>query len=144
MGNSNMIVDGKLPDKEAKIIAEQMVNFASNKPQQVADLADRTRDARSALELAIGTIKESWSQFRPQQKEILEELRTFRMAVTTESATASTAANKLIAITKDESFKAGLSQLREMIALCDRLEELHKSGLLDAFMDMALRLPKKS
>lgn len=106
-------------------------------------LVDRLTDARKALEMASGTYKKTWFEWVDESKNILPELRTWRMAVDSELAMVLKHFGEVRQFFLSDKHDEEVKRLREFVGLMERLKALKDSGFLDRVADTMLKLEIK-
>ncbi|WP_404938962.1 hypothetical protein P7C00_11250 [Pseudomonas sp. JDS08PS003] len=87
-------------------------------------LQGRVKETQASLEAAYSGIINAKHVFEEIKKENIEELRVFRQTVTREAAEVTQAIKHL----KSNLDAKSLSDLREYVALCERLKTLQDTG----------------
>ncbi len=126
---------------------KQCAGYIEARGQQSADhqedLVRRVQDAKAALKLAMGTVREEWIEWDERSKQMLADMRLTRMALDAElgriMAQLKDVRQFFLSATHDEEVR----RLREFVELCERLQALKVSGFLDSVVDTILKLDTK-
>ncbi|PWE39585.1 hypothetical protein C9I50_18095 [Pseudomonas prosekii] len=87
-------------------------------------LQDRVKETQASLEAAYSGVINAKHVFEEIKKENIEELRVFRHVVTREAAEITRSIKQL----KSNLDAKSLSEIREYVALCERLKTLQDAG----------------
>lgn len=140
-GHSKAEVGGMINIHEfAKIAANQAIKAGADRPEQLNDLAERTREAKAALLEAVKGVGNALDSFEPTSNEYLRSVRAFRMTAIAETASCRTALEDIRKFLIGPDHAKEIAALKEFVDLCERLQKLKESGFLDAVADTILKL----
>lgn len=116
---------------------------------EIAKLPNETRpnvkaaeDARKIISELTQGIGGEMEKFRADNKRYLEDIRSTRFSVVTETSQITGALKEVRQFFLGSDYKEEISRLREFVDLCERLNSLKESGFLDNVADTMLRLAK--
>lgn len=98
------------------------------------------QDITRALQLHSDTFKLNWKGDEQHRTKILEELRMWRMAVTSEQQKLLQGCADVRKFFLADDHEKEITRLREFIELAERLQKLQQSGFLDKMADTLIKL----
>lgn len=132
---------GIMTDHEAAVhIASTVIDRTQKQVTEDEELVRRVKEARAALDVLTDTWKSSWLDWLDQSKHILNEFRSWRMAMTAEGkiVTQEFAEVRKFFLSKDHDEE--IRRLGEFVSLCERLQALKASGFLEVITETMLKL----
>jgi hypothetical protein len=122
-------------DVAVKVIAE-----INKEPHQLSTLARAAFDARKVLDENMKMIGPVMEEFNGRVKVALEDVRQSRMAIVGEIAHLLQPLKEVRAFLIGKDYEHEIKRLKEFVDLCERLEKLKTSGMLDALADTIIKL----
>lgn len=123
-----------------KAIANQMIETAPKRPDELEDLVERTQVARKSLLEAIRSVGEAIEMFTPKSNEYIRELRSFSTCGVLELKNLLRAFEDIRKFFLSEQHEPEIKRLSEFVSMCERLKALKDSGFLDSVADTILKL----
>jgi hypothetical protein len=136
--------EGKAMTEEEHTHLNNTTILATKKTcEEQEELVRRITDARKALEICSTTYKKTWLDWLDTSKNILPEMRQWRMSMDTEMATTLKKFAEVRQFFLSETHDTEVAKLKEFVGLCERLKALKEEGFLDKVADTILRLEVK-
>jgi len=127
-------------DNVCTVVSLSAITLATQAPNIMSDLIEKTQEASITLREAAQSIGEHLETLKPMKKEVIEELRSLRMTVASEVATMLKPLEDLRKFFLGAEHAKEVARLQEFAALCERLEKLKTTGFLDKVADTMLKL----
>ena len=117
---------------------------AENAANDIQECIRLIQDTKLAMGLLSQQVVVQWNADNAERDKLLTNLRQWRMAVDSEI-------HKLVASCSDvrkfflsADHEKEIARLKEFIELCERLQALQKSGMLDSVADVILKLDTRA
>lgn len=121
-------------------IAVKVLERINKHPQQLTPLARAATDASNVLNESMAGLGGVLEDFQSKSKIMLEDIRQTRFSMVNEVNHMNKEIKELRQFFLGSDYKEEISRLKEFVELCERLEKLKKSGMLDAIGDTMIRL----
>lgn len=109
-------------------------------PQQLTPLARAAVDARNVLHESMSQLGGVLEDFGTKSKLGLEDIRQTRFSMVSEINHMSKELKEVRQFFMGPDYKEEITRLREFVDLCERLQKLKESGMLDAIGDTMIKL----
>jgi|SRR5208283_1463612 len=106
----------------------------------VQESTDELKKARAELEITVNSIKKLGDAIKPLIDIEVGRIRAARMTIANETSLAIVALKDVRKFFLDDDYQKEVQRLREFIDLCERLDEIRQSGLVDAVSDAIIKL----
>ena len=123
-------------DEVAALICAEIAKL----PKETRPNVKAAEDARQIIQELIQGIGGEMEKFRADNKRYLEDIRSTRFAMITETSQMTGALKEVRQFFLGGDYKEEIARLKEFVDLCERLQSLKKSGFLDNVADTMLRL----
>ena len=123
-------------DEIAALICAEIAKL----PKETRPNVKAAEDARQIIQELIQGIGGEMEKFRADNKRYLEDIRSTRFAMITETSQMTGALKEVRQFFLGGDYKEEIARLKEFVDLCERLQSLKKSGFLDNVADTMLRL----
>ena len=97
-------------------------------------------ESRAFLEGGSTTFREAWMDWLAETQEYVKQVRDWRMAINREQVEAVRGMNEVRQFLGGADWAESVAKLRELVELCERVEQVRKSGMLDAVVDTLLKV----
>jgi polyhydroxyalkanoate synthesis regulator phasin len=122
-------------------IANGVIKTGELTVEEVQTITKDMTDALDALDYACNHIKRGTLDFVDTDiPRLIREMRTIRMAMSSEMSALTTQLADLRKFFHGESYEQEVARLREFADLCERLQKLKDSGFLDQIADTMIKL----
>lgn len=122
-------------DIVVKVIAE-----INRQPQQLTNFARAAIDARNVADENTKALGGLMEDFNAKVKVSLEAIRQTRYAIVTEVSQMTTPLKEVRQFFLGADYKEQIERLTNFVDLCERLQKLKESGMLDAIGDTMIKL----
>lgn len=138
-----MIDQERTKNSDIELAVDIGTKIAKETARSVADtesLVKRVKEAREALDELTATWKVSWLDWLKDSKSMLEEMRMWRMGITSEAKNSIKEMGELRQFFLTDQHVEEIKRLKEFVDVCERLQKLKDAGTLDAISEIMLKL----
>lgn len=116
-------------------------NDAVSNSHDMAELGQRVEQAKKLLDQSLSWFKTDSASWLEEGRNLLEEVRLMRMALSVELAKINADLKDMKAALGSDETKRSLDALKEFTSVCEHLKTLKEHGAIDPILDYLLKKP---
>jgi hypothetical protein len=120
--------------------ATRVIEQAHETPVRLVGMSQKTFEARRLLAEALEGVGDEMLEFEKLGNDYIKVIRNFRMSAVSEVNQAKVLLCDIRKFLLDPAHDKEIERLAQFVSLCERLQSLKSSGILDAVGDTILKL----